>query len=90
MALLVAVVFLVPALVPAALRPATAVGMVPTLGIEPTSASFPTLPPEWTHTPVSPPAPHAHTGTYQHAQPGWYQHTSGGGRHRAAQPGRHL
>ena len=51
---LVAVVFFVPALVPAALRPPTAVGLVPTLAVEPTSASFPTLPPEWTHTPVSP------------------------------------
>jgi uncharacterized protein YgiM (DUF1202 family) len=57
--LVVGVVVFVPSLLPAALQPPTPPALVPTLGLPPTSAAFPTLPPEWTHTPVSPLPPSA-------------------------------
>ncbi len=49
---IVALALVFPSLLPSALVPLPE--RVPTLAIPPTSANFPTLPPEWTNTPVSP------------------------------------
>lgn len=66
----VAAAFVAPSVVPAALRPPTPAGLVATLGVEPTAATFPTLPPEWTYTPVSPLPPTATPGPTGTPDPG--------------------